>query len=79
MKKSSELNALIWGLHGIKLMEAQERRIKEIEEKVEVLLKGMNALLFKEPEELDEEEAEDLRRRLNDYLKGRDEEFIPFE
>lgn len=60
-------------------MEAQERRIKEIEEKVEVLLKGMNALLFKEPEELDEEEAEELKRRLNDYLKGRDDVFTQFE
>ena len=60
-------------------MEAQERRIKEIEEKVEVLLKGMNALLFKEPVELDEEEAEELKRRLNDYLKGRDDEFTQFE
>ena len=60
-------------------MEAQERRIKEIEEKVDVLLKGMNVLLFEEPEELDEEEAEELKRRLNDYLKGRDEEFMPLE
>ena len=60
-------------------MAAQERRIKEIEEKVDVLLKGMNMLLFEEPEELDEEEAEELKRRLNDYLKGRDEEFMPLE
>ena len=60
-------------------MEAQERRIKEIEEKVDVLLKGMNVLLFEEPEELDAEEAEELKRRLDDYLKHRDEEFISFE
>ena len=46
---------------------------------MEVLLKGMNALLFKEPEELDEEDAEELKRRLDDCLKGRDEEFTPFE
>ena len=60
-------------------MEVQERRIREIEEKVDVLLKGMNTLLFKEPEELDREEAEELRRRLDDYLEGRNEEFLPFE
>ncbi len=60
-------------------METQERRIREVEEKVDVLLKGMNVLLFKEPEELDKREVEELKRRLNDYLKGRDEEFLPFE
>ena len=57
----------------------QERRIEEIEEKVDVLLKGMNALLFKEPEEIGEEEAEELKARLDDYLKGRKEEFLPFD
>ena len=60
-------------------MEVQERRIREIEEKVDVLLKGMNALLFKEPEELDEEEAGELKKRFDNYLKGRNGEFLPFE
>jgi len=65
--------------YGRKLVGAQERRIREIEGNVEVLLKGMNTLLFKEPKELDQEEVEELKSRLEDYLKGREEEFLPFE
>lgn len=48
-----------------------EAKLVELERKVDVIMKGLNLLLFEEGETLREEEVEDLRARLNDYLTGR--------
>ncbi len=52
-----------------------EAKLVELERKVDVIMKGLNLLLFEEGETLREEEIEDLRARLNDYLTGRRSEF----
>ncbi|MEM2865167.1 MAG: hypothetical protein QW569_04040 [Candidatus Bathyarchaeia archaeon] len=52
-----------------------EAKVNELEERVRLLAKAVNLMLM-EGEELPEEEAEELRSRLNDWIKGRREEFI---
>jgi len=52
------------------------RRVLELERKVDLILKGLDILIFHEPEELPEEELKELKDRFRDYLKGKDLEFV---
>lgn len=53
-----------------------EARVVELERKVDTILRSLNLLLFGEAELVSEEEAKELRSRLDDYLKGRLSEFV---
>lgn len=54
---------------------ALEAKIRGLEEKVRVLARAMNLILM-EGEELSEEEVNEVKRRLNDWLKGNKGEFV---
>lgn len=56
-----------------------EARVLELERKVETIMRGLNLLLFEEAELFSETETEELRSRLDDYLKGRRSEFLPLD
>jgi ElaB/YqjD/DUF883 family membrane-anchored ribosome-binding protein len=58
---------------GVVLAEA---RVIELERKVDTIMKGLNVLLFEEGEAFPSEELEELKARLDDYLKGRRSEFV---
>lgn len=58
---------------GVVLAEA---RVMELERKVDTIMKGLNVLLFEEGEAFPSEELEELKARLDDYLKGRRSEFV---
>jgi len=47
-----------------------------LERKVDTIMKGLNVLLFEEGEAFPSEEVEELKARLDDYLKGRRSEFV---
>jgi ElaB/YqjD/DUF883 family membrane-anchored ribosome-binding protein len=53
-----------------------EARVVELERKVDTILRSLNLLLFEEGELVSEEEAKELKSRLDDYLKGRLSEFV---
>jgi hypothetical protein len=53
-----------------------ETKLVELEKKVDVIMKGLNVLLFGESEVLKEDEIRDLKERLNDYVTGRNSEFV---
>jgi hypothetical protein len=53
-----------------------EAKLVELEKKVDVIMKGLNVLLFGEGEDLPEDEIRDLKERLNDYVVGRSSEFV---
>jgi ElaB/YqjD/DUF883 family membrane-anchored ribosome-binding protein len=53
-----------------------EARVVELERKVDTIMKGLNVLLFEEAEALPSEEVEELKARLDDYLKGKRSEFV---
>ncbi len=53
-----------------------EAKLAELERKVDVIMKGLNMLLFGEGEVLPEDESEDLKERLEDYVRGRSSEFV---
>jgi ElaB/YqjD/DUF883 family membrane-anchored ribosome-binding protein len=48
-----------------------EARVVELERKVDSILRSLNLLLFEEGELVSEEEAKELKSRLDDHLKGR--------
>ena len=48
-----------------------EARVMELERKVDTIMKGLNVLLFEEGEAFPSEEVEELKARLDDYLKGK--------
>ena len=53
-----------------------EAKLVELERKVDVIMKGLNLLLFEEGEILQENEIRNLKDRLKDYLTGRSSEFV---
>jgi hypothetical protein len=53
-----------------------EARVVELERKVDTIMKGLNVLLFEEGETFPSEEVEELKARLDDYLKGKRSEFV---
>ena len=55
-----------------------EVKVAELEEKIKVIARAMNLMLM-EGEELPKEEIEEVKRRLNDWLKGDKGEFISLE
>jgi hypothetical protein len=56
-----------------------EAKVAELERKVDVIMKGLNLLLFGEGEVLPEDEVRDLKGRLEDYVAGRSSEFVKFD
>jgi hypothetical protein len=56
-------------------MSAIEARLIELEKKVVMLARALNVLLA-EGEELPEEEIEEIRARLKDWVEGRGGEFV---
>ena len=48
----------------------------ELERRVDLAIKGMNLLLFGEPEVVSGREGRELRKRLRDYLRDKDSEFV---
>jgi ElaB/YqjD/DUF883 family membrane-anchored ribosome-binding protein len=55
-----------------------EARVNELEKKVELLTKAVSTLMLEE-EESSEDEVKEVRSRLNDWLRGKREEFIDLE
>jgi hypothetical protein len=53
-----------------------EAKLVELERKIDVIMRGLNLLLFEEGELLPDEEVEELKARLEDYVKGRRFEFV---
>jgi hypothetical protein len=53
-----------------------EAKLAELERKVDVIMKGLNLLLFGEGEVISEAELRDLKGRLEDYLASRSYEFV---
>jgi len=56
-----------------------EAKVPELERKVDTIMRGLNLLLFEEGEVFPEGEVQELRARLDDYLKGRRSEFLPLD
>jgi hypothetical protein len=56
-----------------------EAKVAELERKVDVIMKGLNLLLFGEGEVLPEVEVRDLKGRLEDYVAARNSEFVKFD
>jgi hypothetical protein len=53
-----------------------EARLVELERKIDAIMRGLNLLLFEEGELLPDDEVEELKVRLEDYVKGRRFEFV---
>jgi hypothetical protein len=53
-----------------------EAKLVELERKIDAIMRGLNLLLFEEGEVLSDEEVEELKARLEDYVKGRRFEFV---
>jgi hypothetical protein len=53
-----------------------EAKLVELERKIDAIMKGLNLLLFEEGELLPDDEVEELKARLEDYVKGRRFEFV---
>ena len=54
----------------------EEARLVELERKIDAIMRGLNLLLFEEGELLPDDEVEELKARLEDYVKGRRFEFV---
>jgi len=53
-----------------------EAKLAELERKVDVIMRGLNLLLFGEGEVVPENEIRDLKGRLDDYVASRSSEFV---
>lgn len=53
-----------------------EAKLVELERKIEAIMTGLNLLLFEEGELLPDDEVEELKARLEDYVKERRFEFV---
>jgi len=53
-----------------------EAKLAELEQKVDVIMRGLDLLLFGEAEILPENEIADLKARLKDYIASRSSEFV---
>jgi len=53
-----------------------EAKLAELEWKVDVIMRGLNLLLFGEGEVVPENEIRDLKGRLDDYVASRSSEFV---
>lgn len=56
-----------------------EAKMLELEKKVDVMSKALYLILFEKAEVLPREEVEELKTRLNAYLRGRRDEFVSLE
>ena len=54
----------------------EDARLVELERKIDAIMRGLNLLLFEEGELLPDDEVEELKARLEDYVKGRRFEFV---
>jgi hypothetical protein len=53
-----------------------EAKLVELERKIDAIMRAINLLLFEEGELLPDDEVEELKARLEDYVKGRRFEFV---
>jgi len=53
-----------------------EAKLVELERKIDAIMRGLNLLLFEGGELLPDDEVEELKARLEDYVKGRRFEFV---
>jgi len=53
-----------------------EARVLELERKVDTIMRGLSLLLFEKEEVFSDEDVEELKARLDDYLKQRRSEFV---
>ena len=53
-----------------------EAKLVELERKVDAIMRGLNLLLFEEEEAVPDEEVQELKSRLEDYLKGNHSKFV---
>ena len=51
-------------------------RLVELERRVDLALKGLNLLLFREAEEISAKEKKVLEQRLGDYTRGNKSKFV---
>ena len=56
-----------------------EARVIELERKVDIIMRGLNLMLFEEGEIFPEKEVEELKARLEDYFNQRRSEFVTLE
>jgi len=53
--------------------------VLELERRVDVLSKALYLMLFEESEVLPRKEVEELKERLNAYVQGKRDEFVPLD
>ena len=53
-----------------------DARLLELEQRVGLVLKGMNLILFREGEAVSRKERREIQRRLQDYVSGKSSEFV---
>lgn len=53
-----------------------QAKVVELERRLDLAMKGMNALLFGKTEVVSRKEREELRKRLEDYLHKRGSQFV---
>jgi hypothetical protein len=53
-----------------------QTKVVELEKRLDLAMKGINALLFGKAEVVSRKEKEELRRRLDDYLHRKGSQFV---
>jgi hypothetical protein len=54
-------------------------KVLELERRVDVLSKALYLILFEEAEAVPKKEVEELKERLNAYVQGKRNEFVPLD
>ncbi len=62
--------------HDWRVVLTEEAKLVELERKIGAIMRGLNLLLFEEGELLPDDEVEELKARLEDYVKGKRFEFV---
>jgi uncharacterized protein YbgA (DUF1722 family) len=53
-----------------------QAKVVELEKRLNLAMKGMNALLFGKADTVSRKERQELRKRLDDYLHGKESLFV---
>jgi len=71
--------SILFGVVIMLVVSKKESLIVKLQERVSLLEKAMNLLLFGEYVEIAEAEKKEILSRLMDYIEGKEEEFIGLE